>query len=404
MMNYIPKDILYNIFLLLPVPALVRFKSLNKSWHAEISSRAFAREHLHRYSFIIDSPTLILLICNDSERYLGEALCIVCSEDAPGNQFPSLKPPHFSLHPPLSDVPKPLHVDLIGSTDGLLCFSIFFRHAHVIRIWNPSIRKWWDTPHPSYFCQVLMRKFMLVGFSRDPNCVDDYKVVLVTSGDHHERFQVCLYSLKTNKWRSLDDVSISDISKNFRAPCNCNQVNVGGSIFWLLGVSRKRILFFDMADDVFGEIEVPLECRNTTYLNFGASNKFLSLFLYHTHSDRYVFDLWVMKDINIWTKQYSISLVDRRIMYPVGCTDSGKLLIREYPGGFVFFDTKRQVIQDFGIDFGRLVVHCHVTAYKESSVPVSPFRKTKRQRRGFLNWLTNGNPFSKCIAPTGFRY
>ncbi|KAJ7975965.1 F-box family protein [Quillaja saponaria] len=49
MMIYIPKDILYDIFLLLPVPTLVLFKSLNKTWHAKISSRAFAREHLHRW-------------------------------------------------------------------------------------------------------------------------------------------------------------------------------------------------------------------------------------------------------------------------------------------------------------------------------------------------------------------
>ncbi|GKA30539.1 F-box domain containing protein [Tanacetum coccineum] len=130
MIRHIPEDVIWNILICLPAKQVAQMRCVSKAWNALLSQPSFIKSHLD-HNLAHDDEILLVFI---------------------------------------SDKPS----DLIGSDNGLICFSSF---ESVVHIWNPSLSALAALPD---IVSTLDddNDHMQFRFGYDP-INDDYKVVKV---------------------------------------------------------------------------------------------------------------------------------------------------------------------------------------------------------------------------------
>ena len=168
--NCLLVDIVFDILARLPMKLLLRFRCVQKSWYFHITSPNFISTHLNMFlclnqGYGIHMPTINL----DNQD-----LKVACDRTFDG--ISEFKIP-FSFQSGLAF--------LVGSCNGLLCFSDFrlqnslinnaFFGFNAVYLWNPSIRKFKKLPD-TCLSQLHLAK---LGFAHHSQ-KNDYKVVRIS--------------------------------------------------------------------------------------------------------------------------------------------------------------------------------------------------------------------------------
>ncbi|CAA0839152.1 Unknown protein [Striga hermonthica] len=249
---YLSEGLLFKILARLPVKALLRLRTVCRSWKSIIASPEFRSLHLstNRHS------SKILLTARD---YADQEWYILLDNDQHRPADPSwlglLDFPFGCL-----DWTSP---HIVGSINGLICVLVSQtgvpeeQPVISIMLWNPTIRRHACLPDLT----LTKPNDTSIEFGYDPT-TDNYKIVVLASGINVPEFHV--FSLNSNAWRrgnflvhQCPERGISFISTH---------AFVGGKMHWLLCKHFERgpynsysLYSFDVAEEVFEEVALPIE-------------------------------------------------------------------------------------------------------------------------------------------------
>lgn len=233
-------------------------------------------------------------------------------------------------------------VQLVGISNGLVCISPH-EDEDVVSLYNPTTKES-KLLLPQSVPSRYRENFQSYGFGFD-HLTDDYKVVKLVS-DRHNFLYACVYSLKSNSWRWICDLSYQRINRSRRPG-----VNLNGVIHWVVftrGNHKQRlILAFDIITEEFREMPFPDEeaedCPNS-FKDFVVGNLNERLCVVNSCRELLHDDIWVMNEFGVassWTR-IRISLL-HRLMKPV-CTStnySAEVLLVLLGGDMVLYNFER---------------------------------------------------------------
>ncbi|XP_074284049.1 F-box/kelch-repeat protein At3g23880-like [Silene latifolia] len=228
-----------NILTRLPIKSVIQFKLVSKLWYSTLSSSKFGNTH---FKFHHPSPTLSLLIRSNDEFYF-----LSCEND---EQF-DVKLVNFEVD---FDVGNEILV-LVGSCNGLVCLGSISSYLFIL--WNPitrDFRKYLDLEMSNFSTRGWMVTW---GFGY-VSAVGDYKIVRICKNVKGQSFKVRVFSIKSDKWRRIDDDSSNDFSGLMTTEhLYRSGVLVNETLYWMGGVppiheeSERKIMSFDLALEVF---------------------------------------------------------------------------------------------------------------------------------------------------------
>ncbi|XP_042753094.1 putative F-box protein At1g47790 [Lactuca sativa] len=207
-MEKLPGGVLSNILIRLLAKQLTQMRLVCKTWNALLSESSFIKSHLHHSIHNNNNNNNnkddeILLFFEkaiiDYFSSTGPLTARSCgSPRLEVSNFMKLELPIDPQH----EKQKPM-INVVGSVNGLICFSYVSKHGYFIRIWNPSLSASLTLPRSSLSDQTHHPYF-------DPK-TDDYKVVEVSSSffflepaarETQPHPQVDVYSMRKGSWES----------------------------------------------------------------------------------------------------------------------------------------------------------------------------------------------------------
>lgn len=251
-MEDLPEDVIFNnIFIRLPVKQLAQLRCVSKQWKAVLCHSHFIRSHLQHSIFNNDK---ILLVFRDGVSY-NRKPCSVHSSTSPDTELHNfIKLP---INFPYEDVP----CNVIGSINGLICFSCGLYSDPLIHIWNPSLTVVMTLPPFTipYYDGYIDGCYFRFGY--DPKS-DDYKVVKVMQCRYSpEWLPVEVYSMRKNSWEFIIESFPSHVSNILYQNEVCMD-GYDGRVHWL-GYSDEKEkslqtkVVFDLGLRTFSEICLP---------------------------------------------------------------------------------------------------------------------------------------------------
>ncbi|GER48376.1 F-box and associated interaction domains-containing protein [Striga asiatica] len=267
--NSLSEDVLVGILARVPVKALLRLRSVCKSWKSMIGSPEFNSLHLstNRHS------SKILLIARDREQCrVGrpKKRCFVLNNDENLPSDPSwLTPLDFPFEYPDWTSPH-----IVGSINGLICISQSLSYDSddaqpnlPIILWNPTVERHVCVPDPTF--SLAYNASIEFGYAA---ATDDYKIVVVRQLGETIAPEFHVYSLNSNAWRGGFEMCPPTAARvrkrGDRRVFASTRAFVGGKMHWLVSNDFVRepcyntLYTFDVAEEVFAEVGLPEEVIN----------------------------------------------------------------------------------------------------------------------------------------------
>ncbi|XP_069153357.1 F-box only protein 8-like isoform X1 [Solanum lycopersicum] len=359
----LPKDLLVEVLLWLPVESLVRFKCVSKHWYALITSPSFVEMHFrHKRNHVH------LFICNLTLTRESHSIDFSL---LPTNIVQGVVPEQKTVHQLqcTSDF-----WSIIGPVDGLFLVenASFFDEGNAhLALWNPATREVWPLPPASFESQPFRDHDDQFALGFDP-LTQDYKVLYVRTFWDEEGlgispdFFVSVYSLHNNSWK--------DLRPDFPDCCNLHKsigaTHLNGVYYWICGLRDNifRMCTFDMGSEQFGEMQGP-------YIPYTQWGKLMlrgdSLAILVGGFGRQmtsVYDVWEMNLEGSWTKVLSVQ-PQIGAHKPRNVWEEDKMIfqIAETSQLVVYDPTTRQVI-DLGFQLDLIIGRSWVFNYKQSLV------------------------------------
>lgn len=363
--NLVPDEIVVEILARLPVKSLVRFRCVSKSWHRIINdpyfiqkvlntSRCRAKNDRHGYLLVQQSPIY-------SARHVASPgfFSFVCDET-----FVE----HIKLEIPFECV------DLLGYSNGLLCFSYPIKttmrnrtpEISTLYLWNPAIRSSKTLPRSL----VQLNEDCICCFSYVPRTAD-YKVLKMSDPFTDQPPEAELYSLSTNSWKIIQDIPCRSYSGSDK-----NVVN-DGVVHWIDWVASDNgsIITFDMGNETFREMKLPDlafdDPFNTCLLLL--LDGCVCLCVERGSWDDHCVELWVMKEYGVpesWTKDFTFNDFSFNPS-PIGFLKNGEIVL-EFLGRLVSYDPTSQQLDNLPIVLEQVETKTRrallVTSYMETLV------------------------------------
>ncbi|PIA31556.1 hypothetical protein AQUCO_04900096v1 [Aquilegia coerulea] len=337
MSNLLPNDIVTNILSRLPVKSVLRFRCVCKFWYSLINNPYFIKMHLNQT--IENNNNTILLRTHQSKLYSIE---LDDNDQAIEIDYPTIE---------IKDYPDKAIYDtrscfnVAGSCNGLLCIWNIDRDVF---IWNPSTKEFKILPQTPNKLVQDYRDYSLewdsyYGFGYDSN-LDDYKVVKISQyydnrAIEYFKSEVNVYTLRSNSWRRVDNMSIRIDSEDQVVP-----VYVNGNINWrgeddMYGFPGV-IVSFDLVHEIWRQHPQP-EFKEKV-IQLGVLGKNLCLLTDNSNQS----DVWVMKDFGVkesWCKLFTIPKLmgmDPFFLEVVCFSKSGELLLNYRNRVLLLYNTK----------------------------------------------------------------
>ncbi|XP_026400696.1 F-box protein CPR1-like isoform X2 [Papaver somniferum] len=288
----VPEDILINILLRLPFKSISLCRCVCKFWRTLLSNRNFVKTH---YDLAVEKnyPNTILREYVNSKQLIyslnmSASECEIKSIDKLCYPFESKG-----------------HVEILGSSNGLLCIRAGECHDEsTICIWNPTTKEYKKVPRspknqfPSDLVPEIYR--IAYGLWYDSK-IDDFKLIKVVGFDGDStRSGVQVYNLGLNSWSTHELIP-------YYVTCNTMRsgIIVHGSLHWLGKAGAKSfvqlcpdvIVSFDICDERFYELTFPAAVNNQDFSvgrEIGVLDGCLCLILRHSSNGQV--DLWVMRE------------------------------------------------------------------------------------------------------------
>ncbi|KAM7466464.1 hypothetical protein LguiB_014026 [Lonicera macranthoides] len=224
-------DILFTIFLNLPVKSILRFKVVCKSWCQLLSDPLFIKMHRNRTNQCHQRRHKFLLKSSRQSFYSVDLETSISKTVAKNFSSISIS-----------------NMEIVGSCNGLLCLAI----PHKLVLWNPLTGDYKKLPA----VKPLFCSFQTVGFGYDSS-IDDYKIVrIVTRNSEYQAFMYLLkanswkiipHLLKTNYWKTTGHQPIDMVCKNYPE----SGVYLNGFIYW---VAYRGIICCDLKNEKLREV------------------------------------------------------------------------------------------------------------------------------------------------------
>ncbi|XP_039040427.1 F-box protein CPR1-like [Hibiscus syriacus] len=338
MSDYLPTEVIIDIFKRLPVKSVVKCRSVCKSWNSIICDPSFISTHFQASLSIPFNNTPFLLIrClkNGKENYS------LHYDNYGFDEFKQLQCPAFECVS---------HSMYLGCCNGLICLGSDSHGDMDFVFWNPSIRKYVSLPQPTIGCINYVSPLnSAFGFGFDSR-TNDYKLIIVGvyKGD-------ILFSLNENCWKR-----VAAISPNYAVSNDTSPIFVHGAVHWLGYQCQRRnnlrftnkILGFDLSAEDFFEISLPESLIGCFY-------KDLSIMKYRESSiavlskdlvDGKLHELWVMKEYGVvesWTKVLTYHVVNQSREYRgiLGFRNNGEVLLQVGDGEMASLDLNSQLTE-----------------------------------------------------------
>ncbi|GJV02814.1 F-box domain containing protein [Tanacetum coccineum] len=332
MIRHIPEDVLWNILICLPAKQVAQMRCVSKPWNALLSQPSFIKSHLDHHLTHDDEILLVFISGAFSTRY---------PVTAHPSRSPILQLPNLIKQPKVDTSSLYKSSDLIGSANGLICFS---SSETVVHIWNPSLSALATLPDIDYTLDA--NDHMQFRFGYDP-INDDYKVVKVMfrlGGSNLDEIQGSIkmevYSLKRGGfWQS-----VNGFPSNVSFICNIDEVCIDGHLYWncYVNATRKTIVDFDLGAETFSEISLP---DSISYHVLGVLFQKLCLISCYTYSGC---EVWLLMD-HKWVKHNVISQLDGSIE-PIGFTSKNEFLFTTGDSHLALYDPDAAAVRLFSMN------------------------------------------------------
>lgn len=328
----LPEEVVMEILLRLPTESLMRFKCVKRSWYALIGDPAFAAKHLRIHhsnnnNMVSSFPSLFV-------RYLRVHSLLKCEIVQEFSILNLVNDDNGGVRSVVENFELPVipggkSLRLVSQCDGIILLAQL--EANIALLWNPAIREF----------KVLQNScfpngFVILGVGFGYDCrAKDYKAVRIVSSvnpndANHSRAEV--YTLGTDSWREIK----LHIKVDF-IPGDRRQVYCKGVYYWWIQNHTNMILSFDMCDEEFHEITVPVNVEMAEGMPSALAVWNDSLALLISPLQRGVpklIEMWVMDDCFggikrfSWTKHLVIE-TPSSISNPVAFWNSDELLMEK---------------------------------------------------------------------------
>lgn len=220
-------------------------------------------------------------------------------------------------------------IKLLGSCNGLICLS---NAADDIIVWNPTLRKHRFLPYSN----VVPRKdrgrplltVCVYGFGFEIKS-DDYRLLrLVQFISDPCEFEISVYSLRTNKWRKIEETPYSLVYPRKMG------VFVSGALHWvmtpeLVPESPNLIVGFDLEFEKFNQVPQP---ETALLSDFDMDVSILGDCLCMVANYVAGTDVWIMKEYGSkesWVKLFSIpeTIRSKGVVLPVAFSSGGRQVL-----------------------------------------------------------------------------
>lgn len=346
MSKYLPKEIIIEILLKLPVKSLIRFTTVCKSWHTIISNSKFIFSHISNGESKEDNTLILRRYMEDKAEHY--TLLKDVEDQTLGLQ--SFLALDFPFKSPIG------HFRIVGTAKGLVCLyqEFFADPPHSIILWNPCVRKHivlTPTINSGTFDSVVL------GFGATSCDIKIVRLVYHKTNDFACKVpaEVEIYSLNSGTWRRVH-FNDSYIIKEFM----WSQAFIEGSVHWIafnsLKDSHRSNSFFSfiaslhMDDEISGKILLPddlaLVCAR--YLSITVVGGSLGVI---KNDDSGSWCVWMMKEYGVmksWTKLYNIDSVGG-IEFVIGFRKNGEVLLASQRNELVTYNPETMLSKGMGI-------------------------------------------------------
>ncbi|KAK4710827.1 hypothetical protein R3W88_005340 [Solanum pinnatisectum] len=289
---YFPREIISNILSRLPVKTLLRFRCVSKQWRNLISKLDFIASHFRHSS---------------SLQFFGSSILIGSRHHESNHHVVSLyKPPKSVVH---VDSPFPCffpNMYIVGPCNGFIClFNPPW--GELITLWNPAMRKYKMVELTDSLPRQGLHFLASIGMTFDFQQNDllilrIFCVGIMYAIPNH----VEMYSSKSGKWKKLKNEMVFHI---LEFTCNVIVKGFGSCAVFekLPSIGRRK------------KHQYLVELEGSLCMLDG------------DHKDDCHMDVWVMDDVDGWSKKYSVGpLVGFDLI--LGCLRKGDIVAKNENG------------------------------------------------------------------------
>ncbi|XP_054822658.1 F-box/kelch-repeat protein At3g06240-like [Prosopis cineraria] len=290
----LPEEIVEDIAARLPVKSLLRFKSVAKSWYAQITDPYFVTRQFECSDLITKNHRLRLI---SRLHYLTLKPCIslVSNQESDDIELPF---PEKNVE----------YIFFYGQCNGIFClYGVYGEdsagQASLI-LWNPGTKEVKILPASQNQPKDMV--YVIFGFGIDP-ITKDYKVVRFgnLAFEGREQPPVEVYNLSTDSWRTIDAIVPA-----FRLCYPKCRAYLNGVYHWLTDDNNDQaILCFDFSKEVFGKIQLPpAKIDESHELTVAVIDERLACVDTFCMTN-YKFEIWVMNEYGVdssWAKKFVV--------------------------------------------------------------------------------------------------
>ncbi|KAF5175083.1 F-box protein cpr1 [Thalictrum thalictroides] len=332
-MERFPQDVVMEILSRLPVKSLVRFRCVSKTW----------------LKLLTKDTKFIKLHLNRSHNHLPDFI------------FQTYLRIESDMNTKISESKFDDGVEIIGICNGLVCVTDFSNFY----VCNPLTKDYISIPSPDDV-PILLNQMSLslygFGFHESSN---EYKILRLFSTTIEDEdgvsdflLHVTVYTLSTNSWKTLENVSYE-----YEICCDQDNALVNGAFHWIgaaPGLSTwstkvKSIVCFDLEAEDFHELPQPTDLKDKYSYTFSVSVGELDglLCLFYMLSNESL-EVCAMKEYGIvesWTKQFKITQLEvPRSFYnlaPVGIYNKGEIIINKDDRELFLYMSQTNTVRSF---------------------------------------------------------
>ncbi|OWM83357.1 hypothetical protein CDL15_Pgr012838 [Punica granatum] len=345
MAENLPFEIINEILLRLPVDALLRCRCVSKRWHFLIDNPRFISQQLARSARSHSNQTLFF---RHKSVLRTLDLDSLSRDDSPPADASSSCAALEEINYPLMCYSD--EIKLLGSCNGLICLS---NAADDVIIWNPSLKKHRFLPYFSIegrkSCGISLLSVCVYGFGFVHES-DDYKLLrLVEYIGQPIESDVCLYSMRSNSWRRIQDLPYSLIYPRKMG------VFVHRALHWvmtpeLVPDSPNYIVGFDLEAENFGLIPQPDVLDKSFEIDVSDLDGYLCMV---ANNRNYGVDVWIMNEYGLkdsWAKLFSIPQSDvprtSGFMWPLAYSQGGgRILVQQDKKNLFWYDIRQKEVE-----------------------------------------------------------
>ncbi|KAI3981750.1 hypothetical protein MKX01_027735 [Papaver californicum] len=365
----IPKDILLDILVRLPIKSVSQFRCVDKAWSKLLGSPKFLKMHDQRAMEMNVNYGLMLHNHNDVYSFSYDPSSSTCKG--------------------INHVTRPVR----SYQDGIEFFGccnnglVLLRHvskyySHVLILWNPTTNECKKVPFPTFHETEQCLDYVEYGIGYSSRR-KDFRVVAI--GNFEGSFEVMVYSLKKNKWKADEELHLDNL--DHRKIPDMARMPVNRALHWIADIESMTlpsedpevILCFDIENEQFNHLPLPDlfdENSETSLYVLGGS---LCLLGFDPEVGAAVWELKQDGAEKKWTKLFTIDLqkifggLVENLMPLQSLKDGNIMLGLDMDSGFhiVSYDLKHDTTRILNVQAFQKAGSFHTSVFGESQVSVN---------------------------------